>query len=288
MARGKLRPASPDPTIATLLFASGWVIFAVMTRDRIAMAGYTYAQVDAALCALFHVPVSARGSFRGRVRHLQRIGLVDVAPGKGCRIAYTLFQANEWMLALLLAQLGVDPVVIVKSVKRERKKLHESFREATDDDALGGNEVFLATRPELMSGTWARRDAAGILRFAKFRRRDPALKIPRHLHPPPSGRLALKATAPSSQPPPALTQPGRSAHRLSAENLTAGPPVLGSPELGERRFLDWVDPLLLVINLTGPVRALEEALRAAASASLTEAKQMPPWGLALRARRGVK
>ena len=126
--------------------------------------GYSYAQVESALGTLFRVPASALGSFRGRVRHLQRIGLVDVAPGKGRRILYTRIQTNEWMLALLLAELGVDPIVIVKSVQRERNKLHEWIREATDEEALGGNDVFLATRPALMSGGWAFKHSAGILR----------------------------------------------------------------------------------------------------------------------------
>jgi hypothetical protein len=163
-------------------------------RKRAAAVGFSYAQVEGALGALFRVPASAQGSFRGRVRHLQRIGLVDVAPGKGRRISYTRAQTNEWMLALLLAELGVDPIVIVKSLQRERKRLHEWIKEATDDEALGGNEVFLVARPALMSGNWASKDSAGILRFAKFRRRDLTLKIARHdSHPPPSGRPTLNA-----------------------------------------------------------------------------------------------
>src|SRR5271167_5285064 len=94
--------------------------------------GYSYAQVESALGTLFRVPATALGSFRGRVRHLQRIGLVDVAPGKGRRISYSPMQANEWMLALYLADLGVDPIVIVKSIRQGRKKLQEWMWEATD------------------------------------------------------------------------------------------------------------------------------------------------------------
>src|SRR5271166_237695 len=118
-------------------------------------AGYSYAEVEGALGKLFGVPDSAWGSFRGRVRHLQRIGLVEVAPGKGHRNAYTRTQASEWALALLLAELGVDPIVIVKSIQAERRQLRNWIVEATDDEALGGNEVFLAARPALMSGAWA-------------------------------------------------------------------------------------------------------------------------------------
>jgi hypothetical protein len=46
------------------------------------------------------------------------------------------------------------------------------------------------------------------------------------------------------------------------EPMTAGRPVLGIPEL---RVLDFADPLLLVVNLTRPVRALGTALESTLS-----------------------
>jgi hypothetical protein len=210
------------------------------------VAGFGYAEVERALGRLFGVPASAQGSFRGRVRHLQRLGLVEVAPGKGRRISYTRIQAGEWMLALLLAELGIDPVVIVKSIQRERGQLREWIAEATDEAALGGDEVFLTARPALMS----EERSAGVLRFGKFRRGDWALKVPRHPPPPPSRRPPLTAGP---------------THGFDPKGLATGPPDLGTPELGEIRFLDWADPLLLVINLTGPVRALGAALESAPS-----------------------
>jgi hypothetical protein len=230
---------------------------------RVPVVGYTYSQVEAALRASFSVPASAEGSFRGRVRHLQRIGLFGIAPGKGRRISYTLVQTNEWMLALLLAQLGVDPIVIVKSVIRERKKLREWILEATDDDALAGNEVYLESRPQLMSSAWFSKRAAGTLWFEKFRQRDSAL-IATHLHPPTSGPqpTALGSTAPPTGQPTGHRRP------LAANSLTIHSPVFGAPELAEIRR---PDPVLLVINLTGPVRAVGEALRATSSSSLTGA-----------------
>jgi hypothetical protein len=222
-----------------------------MVRRQVAAVGYTYAQVEAALRASFNVPPSAEGSFRGRVRHLQRIGLFDIAPGKGRRILYTVVQTNEWVLALLLAQVGVDPIVIVKSLARERKKLQAWILEAVDDDALAGNEVFLESRPQLMSSAWYSKRAAGVLSFEKIR-------IPKRLHPTTSHSSgqpsALGSTAlPSAHPP-------RPTHHLAANNLTVGSPVFGAPEFAEMRR---PDPLALVINLTVPVRMIGEALRAA-------------------------
>src|SRR5271165_3391061 len=114
------------------------------------VASYAYAQVERALGTLFGAPATAQGSFRGRVRHFQRIGLVEVTPGKGRRIVYTFDQAAEWMVALFLAEFGIDPIVIVKSIQQERRHLREWIGEAIDAEALGGDEVFLAARPALM------------------------------------------------------------------------------------------------------------------------------------------
>jgi hypothetical protein len=68
-------------------------------------------------------------------------------------------------------------------------------------------------------------------------------------------------TAPPS--PPQAAQPARPTHALDAEGVATGPADLGTPELGEIRFLEWADPLLLVINLTGSLRVLGAALESA-------------------------
>ncbi len=238
-----------------------------MTRNRDSVVGSSYAQVEGALSALFGVPATALGSFRGRVRHLQRIGLVDVAPGKGRRISYTRMQASEWMLALYLADLGVDPVVIVKSIKQERKKLQEWMREATDEAARDGNEVFLATHPALMSGAWASKDPAGVLRFAKFRRCDATQDPTAGFASAPRSRPALTPTVPvigqTAPPPPEQGGPSARPTRIpDPVSLTVQPPVFGAPDL---KVLDWADPLLLVVNLTKPLVALGTALESAPS-----------------------
>jgi hypothetical protein len=249
-----------------LLFQQGEDILGAMAGTARKVAGYTYAQVERALGGLFGAPARAQGSFRGRVRHFQRIGLVEVAPGKGRRIAYTRIQAGEWLVALLLAEFGIDPVVIVKSIQQERTKLREWISEATDAEALGGDQVFLAAQPALMSGAWASEHAAGVLRFEKFRLRDWALKSPRHSPPPPSDRPPLTRTPDSIAPPsPGRAQSAGPPHHLHVKDFTGSPPVFGTPDLREIPVLDWADPLLLVINLTRPVRTLGTALESTPS-----------------------
>jgi hypothetical protein len=227
--------------------------------------GYTYAQVERALGTLFGVPARAQGSFRGRVRHFQRVGLIEVAPGKGRRIEYTRIQAGEWLVALMLAEFGIDPVVIVKSIQQERRQLREWIEEATDAKARAGDEVFLAAQPKLMSGAWASEHAA-LLRFEKFRLRDWALKSPRHSPLPPSDRPPLTRAPVSIAPPsPGGAQSAGPTHHLHAKDFIGRPPVFGTPDLREIPVLDWADPLLLVINLTGPVRTLGTALESTPS-----------------------
>src|SRR5208283_2694514 len=82
--------------------------------------------------------------------------------------------------------------------------------------------------------------SAGILRFQKFRRRDSALKIAGHdWHPSPSRRPAQKATVPPigliATSSPGEANPTAPIHSLNAEDLTAGRPVLGIPELRVQR-----------------------------------------------------
>jgi hypothetical protein len=71
---------------------------------------------------------------------------------------------------------------------------------------------------------------------------------------PPIGLIATSS--------PGEANPTGPIHSLNAEDLTAGRPVLGIPEL---RVLDFADPLLLVVNLTRPVRALGTALESTLS-----------------------
>jgi hypothetical protein len=250
----------------TCYLSGGRHISPMAGTARKQVEGYSYAQVERALGTLFGAPASAQGSFRGRVRHFQRIGLIEVTPGKGRRIAYTFDQAAEWMVALFLAEFGIDPIVIVKSIQGERTQLRDWVAEAIDAEAPGGDEVFLAARPALMSGAWASKRSAGVLRFGKFRRADWALKSPRYSPPPPSDRpplmLAPDSIAPLS---PGGAQSARTTHHLNAKDFTGSPPVFGTPDLEEIPVLDWADPLLLVINLTRPVHALGAALDSAPS-----------------------
>lgn len=74
---------------------------------------YSYAQVENALAELYGIPPDGRGAFLGRIKHLQRCGLVFASPGKGRRIEYTFSNAFTWACALEAERLGIDPKIAV-------------------------------------------------------------------------------------------------------------------------------------------------------------------------------
>jgi hypothetical protein len=73
---------------------------------------FTYSQVERALAAVHQVPPSGMGSFRGRIRHFQRLGMVPSSPGMGRKISYEMQHVYTWGFALELSEFGIDPSVI--------------------------------------------------------------------------------------------------------------------------------------------------------------------------------
>jgi hypothetical protein len=71
----------------------------------------TYAEVESALAAVHQVHADALGSFRGRIKHFQRLGLVPQSPGRGKRISYELQHVLVWAFCLELSEFGIDPTV---------------------------------------------------------------------------------------------------------------------------------------------------------------------------------
>ena len=59
-----------------------------------------------------------QGALRGRLKRLSTLGLPASGPGKGARRRYSWEQANQLLIALLMEDAGLDPVVVCAPSRR--------------------------------------------------------------------------------------------------------------------------------------------------------------------------
>lgn len=116
---------------------------------------YSYAQAETVLARLFGAGNEAaqRGAFRGRLKHLKRLGVpLDVSPGRGKRIQYGIEYIYQWALCLELEEFGLDPTIIVQFVRAYwANMLLGYFYEAAD---LSEGDLLFHITPRIMSKTW--------------------------------------------------------------------------------------------------------------------------------------
>ena len=121
------------------------------------MSRYPYSAVEAALGELFRAKTEAqRRTLRGRINHLQRLGVIDAAPGKGWALQYEQDDIWRWVFCFELAEYGVTPAVQAALVARYWKPvLGGIFRSAERAVTTGKPDVFLYIRGSaLMSAAW--------------------------------------------------------------------------------------------------------------------------------------
>ena len=115
---------------------------------------FEYHEVEAALAAVFEAGSKHQhGALRGRLKNLQRLGL-GTGTGKGARNRYTRMQVYQWLLCLTLMESGVDPSIIIPTVKANWKTLAPLAVQAADVEARSGNSIWIVTWQRLMSHTW--------------------------------------------------------------------------------------------------------------------------------------
>lgn len=108
---------------------------------------YPYKTVEKALARLHVVGPAGWGAFRGRIQHLQRLGMVPASPGRGKRIEYTLEDAAKWAFALELEEFGIDPAV----VKRACDIVWEDIRFVLVE-GWGDDDMFIVANPNFLNG----------------------------------------------------------------------------------------------------------------------------------------
>jgi len=108
-------------------------------KDRLCLADdgdvtFKYGQLEVAIASLHNVPAKALGTFKSRLKHFQRIGLVPASPGKGQKIAYRVGDAITWALCFELAELGLPPEQIRMLIRAHGQALYYSFQGPLPDE----------------------------------------------------------------------------------------------------------------------------------------------------------
>ena len=114
---------------------------------------YAYGELEQALGETFGADREAQqGALRGRLKRLSTLGLPASGPGKGARRRYSWEQANQLLIALLMEDAGLDPVVVVRAIKAVWPKVASKVAAATSDKALAGNPMLLTLQLQTVSG----------------------------------------------------------------------------------------------------------------------------------------
>ena len=115
----------------------------------------SYATVETALARLHDAdPEVQRAAFRGRLKHLQRLGLpLGTKPGKGSKIDYDSQQIWQLAFALELSEFGLDPTKIAKIIK----EFWSQFISIRIDEAIekfGERDELIEFYVSFMSEAW--------------------------------------------------------------------------------------------------------------------------------------
>jgi hypothetical protein len=122
-------------------------------KENFATPRFTYGAVESALAAAFDANATQAGALRGRIGHLRRLGLPGIKPpGKGARVRYSLAQGSQWLLAMLMNEIGIDPVIAVSAIEKVWPNLQRWFERSLDGEAFRGNPVWLTLRPTPLIG----------------------------------------------------------------------------------------------------------------------------------------
>ena len=118
---------------------------------------YPYGAIERSLGAVFGADTATqRGALRGRLKRLSTLGLPEVSPGKGTRRQYSFEQACQLLIALLMEDAGLDPIVVARAVKNAWPELAEKVEAA--ETAPDQNPHMVALRLRVMSGPWTTRN----------------------------------------------------------------------------------------------------------------------------------
>jgi hypothetical protein len=109
------------------------------------MSRFSYGEVEAAIRSLHTVPGGR--TFKARVRHLQRLGLLPSSPGRGIKIEYEVADAWKWTVCFALVQCGLPPEAIKSVLGAAGRKLTIPFA----GEAHPTEDMIFWLHPEFLS-----------------------------------------------------------------------------------------------------------------------------------------
>jgi hypothetical protein len=140
--------------------------------------------VEAVLAQTFGVDDRYRGRFVERLKHLRKLGAIEVTPGKGQVVDYDRDQMLRLLLVLSLSDAGFDASLIVATITPLWSQLARVL------DLAQKAPIFLAVRPAFMAGTW--HDTPIELAWCSYHdrvmhplKKQPVIRLPNLNKPPP-------------------------------------------------------------------------------------------------------
>ena len=137
--------------------------------DVLTENAFTYGEAETLLAKLHGAEAVQRLAFRGRMKHLKRVGIpLDTSVGQGKKQLYSEDHVWQWAFALELEQVNVDPTSIGKIMAAYWvDSIRPAYIAAKEASPL--TAILFWIVPQFMNATWVTHsegvegDALGIL-----------------------------------------------------------------------------------------------------------------------------
>jgi hypothetical protein len=137
---------------------------------------YGYGHIERALGNALNVDESVqRGALRSRLKRFAQLGLPEPLEGQEGRRLYSQEECHQMLVALLLGNLGLDPIVVARAVKKAwkqnlRRGAIETAQEAAKKQI--DDPMVLHATLRVVSGPWRTKDPNTALTIAALQRRS--------------------------------------------------------------------------------------------------------------------
>lgn len=149
------------------------------------VAQYGYGDIEQALGRAFFAGETAQGALRARLKRLQALGIPAPKPEETreekTRRKYSLAESHQWLVALMLQDLGLPPEFVAQAVRKAwPRNLAPNAAKATAPETLGdnvigkagvvvqGNPIVLDARFSTISGPWRTGDPDTTLKYVRL------------------------------------------------------------------------------------------------------------------------